>query len=128
MDKENEIGGASGWPFERVCPVCGEVFSGTMLEAWTFRDRGVPVCSWRCKRRKEIERVEAERKAREAKRKKKMKPSQKEALIRGLVVNGFTNEEISRRTGMSPQLVNYYRKKIEEAWEDVRDDADQGDQ
>ena len=128
MDKENDIGGASGWPFERVCPVCDKVFSGTMLDEWIYRDKGVPVCSWRCKRRMEIERVENERKAREVKRIKALKPIQKEQMIRGLVANGFTDKEISMRTGFSVQLVNYYRKKIDEAWPDVCNDADQGDQ
>ena len=121
MDKENEIGGTSGWPFERVCPVCGEVFSGTLLEAWTYKDRGELLCSWGCQRQREKRRAEEEQKeAAKKRRAKRLKPSQKEGLIKRYVYQGLSNEEISTKTGMSAQLVNYYRRKIEE--EDPRDD------
>ena len=61
----------------------------------------------------EAELKNAEKKA----RLKRLTPAQKEGLIRRKVYRGMTNEEISAETGMSVQLVNYYRKKIEEAFE-----------
>ena len=62
----------------------------------------------------------AQKKAQAAaeKRTKKLKPSQKEGLIRRYVFQGLTNDEISHKTGFSAQLVNYYRRRIEEALEE----------
>ena len=113
MDRESEISGATAFPFERRCPECGKVFSGVMLETWTYRDKGQLLCSWGCVRQREKKRAEAELK-RKAKLRKKLTPAQKEALIRKYVFRGMSNEEISEETGISQQLVNYYRKKIEE--------------
>ena len=78
---------------------------------------GVLLCSWGCVRRREKRRTEAELRAAEKRNRKKLTPAQKEGLIRQKVYSGMTNEEISAETGMSVQLVNYYRKKIEEAFE-----------
>ena len=116
MDNEKEITGATAWPFERKCPECGKIFGGTMLEEWVYRDKGQFLCSWKCVRSREKKRAEAELKNAEKKAMlKKLTPAQKEGLIRRKVYRGMTNEEISAEIGMSVQLVNYYRKKIEEA-------------
>ena len=113
MSERDDLPGASAWPFERRCPECGKKFCVMITETWGYRDRGVLLCSWSCVRRRE---EKARKKAEEAARKraKKLKPSQKEGLVRRCVFRGMTNEEISRETGMSNQLVNYYRRKIEE--------------
>ena len=114
----DEITGATAWPFERKCPECGRMFAGTCaLEEWTYRDKGALLCSWGCVRRREKRRTVAELRAAEKRNRKKLTPAQKEGLIRQKVYRGMTNEEISAETGMSVQLVNYYRKKIEEAFE-----------
>lgn len=113
MSERDDLPGASAWPFERRCPECGKKFCVMITETWGYRDRAVLLCSWSCVRRRE---EKARKKAEEAARKraKKLKPSQKEGLVRRCVFRGMTNEEISRETGMSNQLVNYYRRKIEE--------------
>ena len=113
MSERDDLPGASAWPFERRCPECGKKFCVMITETWGYRDRAVLLCSWSCvRRREEKTRKKAEEAAR--KRAKKLKPSQKEGLVRRCVFRGMTNEEISRETGMSNQLVNYYRRKIEE--------------
>ena len=115
----DEITGATAWPFERKCPECGRMFAGTCaLEKWTYRDKGVLLCSWGCVRRREKRRMEAELRAAEKRNRKKLTPAQKAALIRRYVFQGLSNEEISAETGFSAQLVNYYRRKIEEALEE----------
>lgn len=113
MSERDDLPGASAWPFERRCPECGKKFCVMITETWGYRDRAVLLCSWSCVRRRE---EKARKKAEEAaqKRVKKLKPSQKEGLVRRCVFRGMTNEEISRETGISNQLVNYYRRKIEE--------------
>ena len=115
---KNELAGVTAWPFERKCPECGKIFGGTTLENWAYRDGQQYLCSWSCVRKREQKKAEAELKAAAKKRKtKKLTPAQKEGLIRRLVYSGMSNEEISKETGMSVQLVNYYRRKIEEAFE-----------
>jgi len=117
MSERDDLPGASAWPFERRCPECGKKFCVMITETWGYRDRAVLLCSWSCVRRRE---EKARKKAEEAARKraKKLKPWQKEDLVRRCVFRGMTNEEISRETGMSNQLVNYYRRKIEEDTEE----------
>ena len=115
----SEITGATAWPFERRCPECKRLFAGTCaLEEWTFRDGNVLLCSWGCVRKREKRRADAALRAAEKRNRKKLTPAQKTALIRQKVYRGMSNEEISQETGMSMQLVNYYRKKIEEAFEE----------
>ena len=112
----NEIGGATGWPFERVCPVCGRVFCSTMLvETWPFREKDSLICSWGCLRRREKENEKKREAAEMAQRAKRLTPAQKEGIVRRAVLRGLTNDDIIRETGISRQLVNYYRKKVEEA-------------
>ncbi len=114
-NKEPDIGGASGWPFERKCPECGKMFAGVCaLDEWTYKDGSVVLCSWGCVRRREKRRLELEMKKAEKRNRMKLTPAQKEGLIRKEIIRGSTNEEISLKTGMSMQLVNYYRRKIEE--------------
>lgn len=117
MSERDDLPGASTWPFERRCPECGKKFCVMIAETWGYRDKAVLLCSWSCVRRRE---EKAREKAEEAARKraKKLKPSQKEGVVRRCVFRGMTNEEISRETGMSNQLVNYYRRKIEEDTEE----------
>ena len=116
---KNELAGVTAWPFERKCPECGKIFGGTMLEDWVYRDCQQYLCSWSCVRRREQKKAEAELKAAAKKRKtKKLTPAQKECLIRRLVYRGMSNEEISKETGMSVQLVNYYRRKIEAEYQE----------
>ena len=114
MSREDDyqIPGASAWPFEKRCPECGKVFSGTMQEIWIYRDRGEMLCSWGCQRKRE-----KKREAEEAARKRKiagrmLTPAQKECIIRRLVNRGMSNDEISEETGFSRQQVNYYRRKV----------------
>ena len=113
--KEPDISGASGWPFERKCPECGKVFSGTLLEEWVYKDGNNILCSYTClrRRKKALEAIKAKI-AEKTRRAKKLTPAQKEGLVRRYANRGLTNEEISRETGLSGQLVNYYRRKIEE--------------
>ena len=66
MDKEREINGLTAWPFERKCKVCGKMFAGTVMDEWIYRVNGIPVCSWGCQRKTEIEREEKAQAAREA--------------------------------------------------------------
>ena len=114
MSERDDLPGASAWPFERKCPECGKKFCVPMTETWTYRDKAALLCSWSCvRRREEKARQKAEAAARK-KAKKKLTPGQKEGVIRRCVFRGMTNEEISAETGMSMQLVNYYRRKIEE--------------
>ena len=108
--------GASGWPYERKCPECGGKFCVPMTEKWGYRDGDTLLCSWKCVRKREAKKREKAA-AEAAKKRKKLTPAQKEGLVRRLVYKGMTNEEISMETGMSMQLVNYYRRKIEEALE-----------
>ena len=117
MSERDDLPGVSAWPFERKCPECGKKFCVPITETWGYRDKATLLCSWGCVRRRE---EKARKKAEEAARKKakkKLKPSQKEGLIRRYVFQGLSNEEISAETGFSTQLVNYYRRKIEEALE-----------
>ena len=114
MSERDDLPGTSAWPFERKCPECGKKFCVPMTEIWGYRDRATLLCSWGCVRRRE---EKARKKAEEAARKrakKQLTTSQKEGVVRRFVYKGLTNEEISRETGMSMQLVNYYRRKIEE--------------
>ena len=114
MSERDDLPGASAWPFERRCPECGKKFCVPITETWGYREKAELLCSWGCVRRRE---EKARKKAEEAARKrakKRLTPSQKEGVVRRFVYNGLTNEEISRETGMSMQLVNYYRRKIEE--------------
>ena len=119
MSERDDLPGASAWPFERKCPECGKVFAGTILEAWTYRNKSDLFCSWTCLRKRERRIKEQEqKKARKKRMARQLKPNQKEALIRAKICRGMTNEEISAETGFSTQLVNYYRRKIEEAYAD----------
>ena len=105
------------WPSDRRCPECGKKFGNWSMEDWVYRDRGQYVCSYKCQRAREKRREEEAQKAAEKRTRGKLTPAQKEKLIRQLVYRGMSNEEISRSTGISPQLANYYRKKIEEDYE-----------
>ena len=103
---------------DRRCPECGRTFLITVQnDEWVYRDQQTLLCSWRCMRKREKQREEAEAQARmTAKRLRamKMSPRQKQAMVRRLVLRGMTNKEISLETGLSAQLVIYYRRKIEE--------------
>ena len=115
----DENTGSTAWPFERKCPECGRTFAGTCaLEEWTFRERGRLLCSWGCMRQAEKRKTDAELRAAARRNRKKLTPAQKEAVIRQKIFRGMSNEEISKETGMSVQLVSYYRKKIEEAFKE----------
>lgn len=105
--------GASAWPFERKCPECRKRFCIPITEVWTYRDGDTLLCSWSCVRAREA-RQQAKEEAEAAKRTKNLTPEQKETLIRRMVCRGLTNDEISLETGFSRQMVNYYRRKIEE--------------
>lgn len=112
MSEKDELPGNSAWPFERKCPECGKKFCVALIESWSYKDRGLLMCSWGCvRRREEKRRLKAESAA--AKKRKTMSAAQKEELVRRLVFRGLTNEQISERTGISSQLVNYYRRKVE---------------
>lgn len=114
--KKDELPAASAWPFERRCPECGKKFCVPVTETWIFRERNVLLCSWGCVRAREEKRKQKAISA-AAKRQKKLSPAQKEGLVRRLVCRGLTNDEISQQTGISAQLVNYYRRKVEEETE-----------
>ena len=109
--KENP--GATSWPHERRCPECRKIFCIPITEVWTYRDGDTLLCSWSCVRRREA-RERAKEEAEAAKRRKKLTPAQKAGVIRRMVCLGKTNDEISLETGFSRQMVNYYRRKIEE--------------
>lgn len=113
MREHDDLPGASAWPFERRCPECGKVFSGRCYDEWIYRDRGDVLCSWGCMRAREKKREE-KKNMDSARKTRQLKPNQKEALIRVFVMRGLTNKEISAETGISMQLVNHYRKKMEE--------------
>lgn len=116
MSERDNLPGVSSWPFERKCPECGKKFCVPITETWRYRDKATLLCSWSCKRKREEKaRQKAEAAARKKAKRKKLKPSQKEGLIRRYVFQGLSNEEISAETGFSAQLVNCYRRKIEEA-------------
>ena len=114
MSKQDDLPGVSAWPFERRCPECRKKFCVLITETWIYRDRDTLLCSWGCVRRREEKARKKAEAAAAKQRGKKLKPGQKEGLIRRYVFQGLSNEEISKKTGFSAQLVNYYRRRIEE--------------
>ena len=114
----NVITFSSAWPFERKCPECGKVFAGSCeMERWPYRDGYTLLCSWGCVRRREKRKEEAELRVLEKRRRKRLTKAQKTALIRQKIFIGMSNEEISLDMGISEQIVNCYRKKIEEEYD-----------
>ena len=106
--------GSSSWPFERKCPECGKVFSGTIIESWCYHDKGEILCSWGCQRKREKREEEREAARRTKVAGLRLTPAQKECILRRHILKGKTNDEIMDETGFSRQLINYYRKKVEE--------------
>ena len=103
----------STWPYERKCPECKKKFVVPMTGMWGYKAGEMLLCSWSCVRAREKKAQEKAASA-EAKRIKKLTPLQKEGLVRRYVFLGLDNDAISRKTGFSMQLVNYYRRRIEE--------------
>lgn len=88
-----------------------------MTETWSYWDRDTMLCSWGCVRKRE--KAKAEKEAQRIEKSRRLTPKQKEALVRRMLFRGMTNEEIGKQIGLKPQLVNYYRKKVEEeSWKD----------
>ena len=102
------------WPFERKCPECGRLFCVQVQEYWRFHDGDTLLCSWGCVRKREAK-AEKNKESPKARKARKMTPKQKEGIVMACVRMGMTNREISERTGLSDQVVHYYRKKNEEA-------------
>lgn len=114
---------ARTWPFERKCPECGRVFCVLVQENWRYREGDILLCSWGCMRKREA-RAEQKKESPKARKARRMSPKQKESIVLACVWMGMTNREISERTGLSDQTVNYYRRKNEkEVGENVCDDA-----
>ena len=115
MKAENyDLPGMQSWPFERKCPECGKIFSGTMIEMWSYRDKGELLCSYGCQRKREKREEEREAVRRTKVAGLRLTPAQKECILRRHILKGKTNDEIMDETGFSRQLINYYRKKVEE--------------
>lgn len=106
------------WPFERKCPMCGKVFISLDLDAWVYRDGSKLLCSWGCMRKAEQNREVSEDVKKVQKRFAKMTPDRKEREIRQRIMQGMSNSDIQKETGFSKQLINYYRKRIEETWKE----------
>lgn len=88
------------------------MFCVELTEIWTFRERDVLLCSWGCVRRREKRREEAA--AARARKKQKLTPAQREAMVRRLMFRGMTEDEIGAQLGMTKQNVHYYVRKIED--------------
>lgn len=111
------------WPFERKCPECGKVFCVMVQDDWRYHDGDTLLCSWKCVRIREAK-AEQKKESPKARKARRMTPKQKESVVLACVRMGMTNREISERTGLSDQTVNYYRRKSEkEEAENVCDDA-----
>ena len=113
--EDEEIGGVTGWPYERRCPECGKVFCVRNLEQWVYRKRKEElVCSFSCWRKAQAKMAVKEKNGRALPPQKNLKPKQKEIMIRRYVNRGLSNADIEAETGFSPQLINYYRRKMED--------------
>ena len=111
--EEREKDFSQSWPFERVCAECGKTFCVRNVDEYAYKYRHKMLCCYSCKRKMEI-RIEGKSTEAERQARKNLKPAVKEALIRRLVMRGLSNDEISKQTGFSRQLVNHYRRKMED--------------
>lgn len=96
----------------RICPTCKKEFYATSQWAYYINERinGKTFCSWGC--------LQA---AREKKKNTQRVGKEKREMILSLAREGYPDEEIGRMTGISGQLVRYYRLKEEkETGEEVR--------
>lgn len=114
IQEQPESGKLSQFFYERKCYVCGKIFCTRFPAQWAFRGpRDRMYCSWSCLRKDE-QRLEL---LKRNKTLKKMELRADPVYVRNVLykclVRGMSNDEISERTGLSPESVDYYRQRWE---------------
>lgn len=91
---------------EQICPVCGKRFYSTPEWVYMLREknREIYFCTWGCFRKAQNEELVKNKRT-------TLDNNQKEALNQ-MIVDGYSNQEISRKFCVNVQLVNYYRSKM----------------
>ena len=119
MDKNQVL--SQEWPFEKKCQICGKVFYILDGDMWTYKrtEGGCRVwfCSYSCFRKDQKTHEPEKKRKPEPELKKfegfsRLRPWQKEILIRNMMRDGMDLDDIRDVTGASYQHVSYYMRKI----------------
>ena len=94
---------------ERKCIVCGKIFVPPFADLWTYRVGDKWFCRYNCRREWEKKQGKVSKDDIVHRGRKKSEDPKIDKVLR-LLEAGYTVEQVAKKTGVSRQLVYYYRR------------------